>query len=201
VSQTAVRDRNRLAEATGESLPAPPPPSGHITGFILRPPASEPIAEGAMHRQRPKATEADSAPPVSTEARMCLGYLASGSTQFVERPLVASFPITILWQVKLLVLVIFNAGAVLVAPAVPFSIEAARSIEAEYRAACPDATSAKAGQTSAVDDLGAKARRQRYFQARSIRRARALMKGETAFITDATCGIGKVSALTLEPAF
>jgi hypothetical protein len=40
--------------------------------------------------------------------------------------LVASFPIAILWQVKLLVLVIFDAGAVLVAPAVPFSIEAAR---------------------------------------------------------------------------
>jgi hypothetical protein len=46
--------------------------------------------------------------------------------QFIEGRLVASFPITILWQVKLLVLVIFNAGAVLVAPAVPFSIEAAR---------------------------------------------------------------------------
>ena len=42
---------------------------------------------------------------------------------------------------------------------------------------------------------------QRYFQARSIGRARAIMKGKTAFIPDATCGVGKVSALTLEPAF
>ena len=66
VSQTAARGRNRLAEFTGESLPAPlPTPSGHITGFILRPSASytEPIAEGGMYLQRPKATEAGAPAP------------------------------------------------------------------------------------------------------------------------------------------
>ena len=64
VSQTAARGRNRLAEFTGESLPAPLPLSGHITGFILRPFAShgEPIAEEGMYRQLPKATQAGAAP-------------------------------------------------------------------------------------------------------------------------------------------
>ena len=60
--------------------------------------------------------------------RGLLGIVSSliSPRQFIEGRLVASFPIAILWQVKLLVLVIFDAGAVLVAPAVPFSIEAAR---------------------------------------------------------------------------
>jgi hypothetical protein len=36
--------------------------------------------------------------------------------QFIEGRLVASFPITVFWQVELLVLVIFDASAVLIAP-------------------------------------------------------------------------------------
>jgi hypothetical protein len=44
--------------------------------------------------------------------------------QFIEGRLVASFPITIFWQIELLVLVIFDAGAVLIAPAVAFPIDA-----------------------------------------------------------------------------
>ena len=54
VSQTAARGRNRLAEFTGESLPAPPHPSGHITGFILNRSAShaEAIAEGKATQAR-----------------------------------------------------------------------------------------------------------------------------------------------------
>ena len=54
VSQTAARGRNRLAEFTGESLPA-----------ILNRSAShaEPIAEGGTYRQRPKATQAGAPAP------------------------------------------------------------------------------------------------------------------------------------------
>jgi hypothetical protein len=60
--------------------------------------------------------------------RGLLGIVSSfiSPRQFIEGRLVASFPIAILWLVKLLVLVIFDAGAVLVAPAVPFSIDATR---------------------------------------------------------------------------
>ena len=62
VSQTAARGRNRLAEFTGESLPHP---SSHITGIHPEPSAShtEPIAEGGMYLQRPKATEAGAHAP------------------------------------------------------------------------------------------------------------------------------------------
>jgi hypothetical protein len=44
----------------------------HITGFILRPFAShgEPIAEGGMYLQRPKATEAGAPRPGFNAARM-----------------------------------------------------------------------------------------------------------------------------------
>jgi hypothetical protein len=40
-------------------------PSGHITGFILNRSAShaEPIAEGGMYRQQPKATQAGALAP------------------------------------------------------------------------------------------------------------------------------------------
>ena len=60
--------------------------------------------------------------------------------RFIERGLVGSFPIAILRQVKFLVLVIFDTGAVLIAPSVPFSIDATRFHKAEYRAACLGAT-------------------------------------------------------------
>jgi hypothetical protein len=46
--------------------------------------------------------------------------------QFIERRLVASCPVAILRNVEFLVLVILYAGTVLIAPAVTFSIEAAR---------------------------------------------------------------------------
>ena len=46
--------------------------------------------------------------------------------QFIEGRLVASCPVAILRNVEFLVLVIFYAGAVLIAPAVTLSIEAVR---------------------------------------------------------------------------
>ena len=46
--------------------------------------------------------------------------------QFIERRLVTSFPVATFRYVKLLVFVIFNAGTVLVAPAISFSIDASR---------------------------------------------------------------------------
>ena len=46
--------------------------------------------------------------------------------QFIEGRLVAPFPIAIFRHVEFLMLVIFDAGAVLIAPSVPFSINATR---------------------------------------------------------------------------
>ena len=55
--------RNRLAEFTGEFFDRHP--AATSLGFILRPSASytEPIAEGGMYLQRPKATEAGAPAP------------------------------------------------------------------------------------------------------------------------------------------
>ena len=50
--------------------------------------------------------------------------------QLIEGRLVAPFPIAIFRQVEFLMLVIFDAGAVLIAPSVPFSINATRFIGA-----------------------------------------------------------------------
>jgi hypothetical protein len=63
VSQTAARGRNRLAEFTGESLPTLlPTPSGHTTGFILRPFATraEPIVEEGCPTAKVEARTAPS---------------------------------------------------------------------------------------------------------------------------------------------
>jgi hypothetical protein len=63
--------------------------------------------------------------------------------QFIERRLVASFPITVFRQVKLLVLVIFDAGAVLIAPAVSFSIDAAWFHKGRLSSRMPERHTAK----------------------------------------------------------
>ena len=46
--------------------------------------------------------------------------------QFIERRLVPSFPVTTFRDVRLLMFVIFNAGTVLIAPAISFSVDASR---------------------------------------------------------------------------
>jgi hypothetical protein len=61
--------------------------------------------------------------------------------QFVKGRLVASCPVAILRNVELLMLVIFDAHTVLIAPAVTLSINAARVHEIEYCATVPRATS------------------------------------------------------------
>src|SRR4249920_3247620 len=84
--------------------------------------------------------------------RGLLGIVSSfiSPRQFIEGRLVASFPIAILWQVKLLVLVIFDAGAVLVAPAVPFSIEAARFHRGRISSRMPGRHTTDAGRQQAA---------------------------------------------------
>jgi hypothetical protein len=69
--------------------------------------------------------------PDQSRSRRCTGALGIVRglifpRQFVERRLVASCPVAILRNVEFLVLVIFYAGTVLIAPAVTFSVEAAR---------------------------------------------------------------------------
>jgi hypothetical protein len=46
--------------------------------------------------------------------------------QFIKRRLVTTGAIAIFWHVKLLVLVVFDVGAILIAPAFSFSINSAR---------------------------------------------------------------------------
>ena len=46
--------------------------------------------------------------------------------QFIERRLIISRPISVFRDIEFLVLVVFDAGTILIAPAVPFSVETAR---------------------------------------------------------------------------
>ena len=53
--------------------------------------------------------------------------------QFIKRRLVTTGAIAIFWHVKLLVLVVFDAGAILIAPAFSFSINPARFHQADNK--------------------------------------------------------------------
>jgi hypothetical protein len=46
--------------------------------------------------------------------------------QFIERRLIISRPISVFRDIEFLVLVVFDAGTILITPAVPFSVETAR---------------------------------------------------------------------------
>jgi hypothetical protein len=54
--------------------------------------------------------------------------------QFLERRLIISRPISVFRDIEFLVLVVFDAGAILIAPAVPFSVETARFRSPDNRA-------------------------------------------------------------------
>jgi hypothetical protein len=80
----------------------------------------------ALAGRRPVRLADRNVAPLRAYRPLCIVGSLISPRQFIERGLVASFPITILRQVKFLVLVIFDAGAVLIAPSVPFSIDATR---------------------------------------------------------------------------